>query len=132
MKLKVKDINLSSGGPLIAVIHEDDARKLDLFPLDRIKITRNDKNIVVVINIAEKDGLKPGYIGLFEEVIDEIKIKNNQIVDIEVVKKPESLEFIKKKLEGHRLNNDELYKIIKDAVDNKLSQIELTYFCILL
>ena len=40
MKLRVKDVDLSTGGPFIAVLNEEDARKLDLHAIDRIKITR--------------------------------------------------------------------------------------------
>lgn len=129
MKLKVKDVNLSSGGPLIAIMHEDDAAKLDLYPLDRIKISRDNKKAIAVVDISKKgSGVEPGVIGLFKEVLNEIKIKDNSIVDIEVENKPESIEFIKKKLQKHCLDEKEMNQIIKDAIENKLSDVELTYF----
>ena len=37
MKLKVKNFNLSTAGPLIAVLNAEEARKLDLYALDRIR-----------------------------------------------------------------------------------------------
>jgi len=38
MKFKVKDINLSTGGPFVAVLNRQDAQDLDVYALDRIKI----------------------------------------------------------------------------------------------
>ena len=46
MKLKVKDVNLSTGGPLIVILNEEDAQKLDLHPLDRVKLSNDGKTIV--------------------------------------------------------------------------------------
>ena len=40
MKLKVKEINLSTGGPLIAVLNEKTAKKISLFPKERIHIKK--------------------------------------------------------------------------------------------
>ena len=40
MELRIKKVNISSGGPLIVIIHKEDAKKLDLkeFRLKRINI----------------------------------------------------------------------------------------------
>ena len=43
-------------------------------------------------------------------------------------KKPLSLDFIKKKLDGKKLSKAEREKIVWDIGLNKLSDIELTYF----
>lgn len=128
MKLKIKDLNLSSGGPLIAVMHEDDASKLDLHPSDRISISKDKKSIVALLNIASTKVIEPGIIGVYDEVIKKIGLKTNQIVDVSAENKPISIDLIKKKLNKHKLDSKEIDSIIKDAIENKLSQIELTYF----
>ena len=38
MKLKALDMDIATGGPLIATMNYDDAAKLDLHEMDRIKI----------------------------------------------------------------------------------------------
>ena len=99
MNLKVKQVNISSGGPLIAVIHINDANRLDLKALDRIKIKKDHKEIIVAADISKGARIKQGQIGLFEETTNLLKLKNNSLVSITVEPKPISLQYIKKKLD---------------------------------
>src|SRR3989338_4592694 len=98
MKLKIKDIDISSGGPLIAVMNKSDAALLDLHLMDRIKVKKEKKIETVVLDISEGNKIIPeGRIGVFEEVINSLKLKNNDEVTIIPARKPLSLDFIKKK-----------------------------------
>src|SRR3989344_3152866 len=126
MRLKVKDIKLSSGGPYIVVMNEADAEKLDLTAMDRARLV-NKRELVVFLNIAKK-GIKPGQIGLFEEVMKAMRLKNNDTINVYHQTKPESVYSIKKKLSGERLTAEEIDDIVKDVVVNKLSVVDLTYF----
>ncbi|MBI4453750.1 thymidine phosphorylase, partial [Candidatus Woesearchaeota archaeon] len=129
MKLKVKDVDISSGGPLIAIMNHKDAAMLDLHVMDRIKIKRRGKIETVVVDIAQSDKVVPkGKIGVFEEVIGSLKLRNNDNVEITIARKPLSIDFIKKKLDGQKLSKQEIDQIVWDIVHNKLSAVELTYF----
>lgn len=129
MRLKVKDLDISTGGPLIAVVNENDARILDLHPLDRIKIVKNSSIETVVVDISKGNGfVAPGCIGIMKEVMDFLKVKDGDSVEIQIARKPLSLEYIKKKLDGYHLNKKEIGQIVWDIVHNKLSQVELTFF----
>ena len=112
MKLKNRDIGLSSGGPLIAVVNEEDARKLDLHALDRIKITSERGRAIAAIDIS-RSGIKAGEIGLFDEVIEKLGITDSEMVDVDIEEKPDSVYYIKKKLKGEKLTNGEIDEIIK-------------------
>ncbi len=129
MNLKVKDVDISSGGPLIAVINYEDAEMLDLHVMDRIKIKKGRKIETVVVDIAQSKKIVPkGKIGIFEEVIKSLKLRNNDRVSISIARKPLSLDYIKKKLDGEKLSKKEIDQIVWDIVHNKLSSVELTYF----
>lgn len=129
MKLRVKDIDISSGGPLVAVMNHEDAEVLDLHVMDRIKIRKGSKIDTVVVDIAESSKVVPrGRIGVFEEVIDSLKLRNNDSVHIEIARKPLSIDHIKKKLDGQILAKKEIDQIVWDIVHNKLSAVELAYF----
>ena len=129
MKLKVKDMDIETGGILIALLNENDARKLDLHPEDRIGIYRRKKKVIAVLDIAESEKACPeGKVGLFEEMINLLGVKHGDIVDVVIEHKPESLSFIKKKMDGKRLKPKEIEAIVYDIVDNELTAIELTYF----
>ncbi len=128
MKLKVKDVNLSTGGPLIVVLNKEDSSKMDLHALDRVKIKKDEKYIVAVVNICENKGIRSGEIGLFEEVFDKLGVKENELVDVSIEKKPDSISYIKKKLDRQELSSEEINAIIKDVVDNTISEVELGFF----
>jgi AMP phosphorylase len=129
MKLKVKDIDIATGGPLVAILNEKDAMKFDIHHLDRIKIKKGKKIETVVANIATSAKTVPeGSVGVYEEVVSSLKLKNNDKVSIELARKPLSIEFIKKKLDGKSLRKNEIDQIVWDIVNNKLSTSELTYF----
>jgi len=128
MKLKVKVLDLSTEeGPYIAILNEDDARRLDVFALDRIKIIYGKKEVIATLDISSKI-VKQGEIGLFQEVVKKLDIKHRQEVEIFLEKKPECISYIKKKLKNESLNKDEIFSIIKSVANNELSDIELTYF----
>ena len=129
MKLKVKEVQLTTGGPLIAVLHEKTARTLGVFPTDRLHIQRllNKQGANCVIDISTK-GIKEGEIGLFEEAIKKMKVRPGITVEVERAEHPASIQYIKKKLEGKELTEKELESIVKDIVNNELSETELTYF----
>ncbi|PIN78921.1 thymidine phosphorylase, partial [Candidatus Woesearchaeota archaeon CG10_big_fil_rev_8_21_14_0_10_33_12] len=129
MKLKVKDIDIATGWPLVAVLNEFDALKLDLHYEDRIKIKKGRKSVIAIIDIADsKKIVSCGQIGLYEEVLTKLNAKSGNFVDIFLVEKPVSIQYIKKKLKGKKLSYKEFYQIIDDIIKNKLSEIEITYF----
>ena len=129
MKLKVKDIDISSGGPLIAVLNHKDAAMLDLHVMDRIKIRKGRKIETAVVDIAQNGNIiRKGSIGVFDEVVSSLRLKGNELVDIMAARKPLSISFIRKKLDGQKLSKKEIDQIVWDIVHNKLSAVELAYF----
>jgi len=129
MKLKAKVIKISTGGSLISILNNEDAKLMDLHALDRIKIKKGRKTETVVLDIADsKRVVAKGRLGVFEEVADSLNLKNGDEIRIMPARKPLSIGFIRKKLDGERLNKKEIEQIVWDIVHNKLSSIELTYF----
>jgi len=129
MKLKVKDLDIATGGPLIAVLNKEDARKLDLRPDDRIRIKIRNRETIAAVDIAESGKVvKVGKIGLFEEVLTKIGAKDKDYVSIQPEKKPESIKYIRKKLDGIELKKEEIKEIIQDLMENNITEIELAYF----
>jgi len=128
VRFKVRDIDISAGDLFVVILNKKDADKLNLIALDRVRIKKK-KEIICVVDIYEGDKrVKDGEIGLFEEVLKEIKVKNGEIVDIVPSEKPKVLDYIKKKLEGKDLGREEINEIIKSILKNELTEIEKTYF----
>lgn len=129
MKLYVRDIDISSGGVHVALINQKDALKLDIHVGDRIKIIKNKKVAHVVVDVADSDRfVQEGEIGLFNEVMKYLKTRNYDKIEIAITDKPKSVQYIKNKLQGEKLKKNEIYEIISDVVENRLTDVELSYF----
>jgi len=129
MKLMVKDVDIATGSILVAILNEKDAQELDIHAKDRIKIKKGKKVETVVVDVAEsKKAVPPGCIGVFKEVIDSLKLRKGEYVEIIPARRPLSIGYIRKKLDGKRLNKEEINQIVWDIAHNKLNEIELTYF----
>jgi len=129
MKFRVKDMDIASGGILIAILNQKDAAKLDLHSGDRILSCNDGSEATCILDISESDKAVPeGKIGLFEEVLDRLRLKNNSIVTLRFTGKPESVVHIRDKLYGKRLTYQELYHIMDDITHDRLTDIEKTYF----
>jgi len=129
MKLKVKDVDIATGGVQVVLLNEEDAHKLDLHHGDRVSVKKGKKLTTATLNIAESRKAVPaGKVGLYEEVLDALNAKHNDIVDIDIQEKPAGIYYIQKKLSGGKLNKQEMDELVKEIVNNKLTSIELTYF----
>ncbi len=129
MKFKVHDMNIATGGTHIAVLHKKDARHIDSRSGDRILVKHGKHDLVCILDIAEsKKQVPEGSIGLFEEVLDKLNLRQGAIVEVKFAGKPESVDHIRNKLFGKHLSYDDFYHIADDITNDRLTEIEKTYF----
>jgi len=126
MKSKVRLYEVDTGKPII-VLNEEDTEDLSIHIGDRVKIHRGGKSVTAIIDTTTSL-VRPGEVGIFEEVREDLGVKMGDVVEIRPTTRPKSIEFIKKKLRGEVLHGHELRTIVQDIVDNNLSDIELTAF----
>ncbi|MFO7872349.1 MAG: AMP phosphorylase [Candidatus Undinarchaeales archaeon] len=124
--LKIKTFDIDFGGAEV-VLNIEDANDLELRTQDRVKIVSKEDNVVAIINTTSTF-VKPGEIGIFKKVMSELGVKSGEKVKLEPVEKPESVEYIKKKLDGYKLSKEEIYSIVNDTVNESLSLIDLAAF----
>lgn len=129
MKMKAKLFSLETG-KLVAVINEEDAKELGVWPLDRVEITAGKNSAIAILDVTDKM-VKKGEVGLFEDIAKKLRLKEKdegKNVEVNPISIPESLAFIKRKLDGYNLTEPEIKQIIKDVTKNKLTDIELSSF----
>ena len=123
MKLRVRLLGYESGGRNVVLIDDSLAEALDVRPLDRVLVKLGDRHAVAIVNVAR--GFSPSEIGLYEEVARALGASDGDEVEVEPASAPESLVYIRKKLERGRLTKSEVYSIIRDIVDGYLSDVEI-------
>ena len=126
--LKVKKLDFSTGKQLIALMNETDAINFGIYAGDKISLTwRGKSKITIEVNITGKK-IKAGYIGLYRDIWKKFAVERNEVAEIHLLGRPNSIVAIKKRLLGKKLKFTEINSIIKDIVDNRLSNIGITYF----
>lgn len=127
-KMKTKFIDIEAGS-LISIIHEKTAKELGLFHLERVELfnPKNKKKIVTVIDTTDSM-VKEKEIGLFKDVKKALGLRKKTEIIVTPVSVPESVKYIKKKMDGNSLNEKEIKKIVEDITNNSLSQIEASAF----
>lgn len=128
MRLKVKDLDISGGKHYVVVMDEITAAMEGIHASGRVKLANHKSDIIAVVDIADKGVFKRDEIGLFNEVAEALNVKTGDEVTLTPVSQPKSVKFIKKKMDGLELKNNEINEIVKDIVENHLSQVEMSAF----
>lgn len=128
MMLKAKPLYVEAKKSVV-ILNKEDADELDVKALDRVELSHNGKRDIAIVNITRKF-IRPGEIGLYGCVEEGLCAKTGTQIKVEAAEPPESLAYIKSRLAGRIIKPQEMKQIVKDVVDNKLSEIEITSFVI--
>ena len=126
MELTVEVLMITTGGSRIAILSEQSANLLGVHSSDRIKITCNNQEMIAIANIAAH--FPQNRIGLYEETVAALGVKEDEKVKVQLAPLPESLFNIRAKLHGERLLEKDIMAIVKDVVERHLSTVEIAAF----
>ncbi len=125
MKLRVKRLDLDADRPVV-VLHEDDAKRIGTFPGGRVELRHGNRTVVAIVNTTRKT-VQPGEIGLYADTCEELDGKLDY-VEVQPTSEPRSVRYIRKKLDGKRLGSGEIFEIIMDVVEDRLTSAEAAAF----
>lgn len=125
--LKSKKLDLEGGKDLFVVINREDAEKIGLYDGDMAFLGYRDTEMYVKVILTDEE-VREGEIGLYEELVDERFAPVDHKVFLDIPEPTETLEAIKKKMEGGRLNEEELMTIMEDIGKRKLRETEIAFF----
>jgi len=126
LKLKIKILDWNAGLP-VAMLNEKTAEKLGVRIRDRISIKVDSKELNTIVDTIGKL-IKENEIAVSSEIKKRLNLRKGQKVDVNLAQNPESLNYIKKKLNNHILSGKEITEIITDIVNNSLSEAEIALF----
>lgn len=125
---KAKKLNITTGGQLaVVMINEEEAVHLGIRAGDKLMIRWNGHKIICEANLTD-DEVPKGHIGLYEEVWKYFPIPEDEGIELKLLSRPDSIEAIKKKILGGKLNFKEVNSIIRDIANHHLSHTEMAYF----
>lgn len=127
MQLKIKMLDIEATDYPLVMMHKEDAKFIGVRKLNRVHVKVGDHDIVAVVDLTEKIVSK-GEIGLYEYLCQKIDTTCSFYAEVSLASPPDSVHFIRKKLDGYPLSKDEINGIIGDTVANRLSDVELSAF----
>jgi AMP phosphorylase len=126
MIFKAKLFNINAGKPVI-ILHKEDALKYEMMASDRVVVKHGRKKAVAFVDTTD-NMVKPGEVGLFGDVYKRGKFDAGEVVELFYLRKPKSLQYIRRKLDSIELLPDEIDEIIRDVMSGTLSDPELAVF----
>ena len=112
MKLKAKYIDMDTG-EITALLHVNDCQEMGVREQDRIKLKHENETVTAIVHTTERY-LKPGEIGLLGKAFKFIGPEVGEILEVMPTGKPESVEFIRKKMDGLELTTEEISTLVND------------------
>ncbi len=129
MRLKVKKSTWSAGLP-VAMLRKQTAAKIGAHAKERLSLTKPSKGSKEVSTILDivNSGIREGEIQLSLEAKQKLGVDAGDFLEVKISSPPQSLEFIKEKLNGGILSDFKIKKIVEDIVENNLFESEIALF----
>ena len=106
-----------------------DARNIGVLNGDRVQMLNQMNGISAAAFVDTTTTLIPqGTIGIYRVCNEKLCVLDGVEIEVREAGRPDSLEYITKKMNGERLSKDETYAIIRDVVNDNLSPAELTAY----
>ena len=119
---------LKGGNRLNVVLNEAQALGFGVNMEDNVTLTKeNGEKIVTHVTVSSE--MKPGTIGIYEDILPRFPLKKGESLSIEVAQSSSvANDAIRKKMRGEKISYDEMFAIIKDISEGKLNEIMMTYY----
>ena len=125
MKLRTRFLDIQAGETLVAILNRADADELGLKAIDRIRLSADGREIVAILDVAERT-VRKGEVGLYQELKEFLGTPSE--IEVTPAEKPRSVRFITDRIKGRMLQPGELRQIVRDVVDRSLSSLEIAAF----
>jgi len=81
--LKVKYLDIKTGYPWIAIIHEQDGENFGIRPGDQLALKWKNKQTEIAIDMT-RSLVQKGEIGLFRDITNRYKIKKGELLELKL------------------------------------------------
>ena len=120
----------------VVFLHEDAVAEgeLGFEPLDRVRVigasgpNGKPREITGVLNFCRSPILAKGEIGLSEVAWRDLGVAEGSSVTATLARPPESVELVRRKLAGARLERTDFEAILRDVAARRYSKVELSMF----
>lgn len=131
--LRVRRLGIDTYRENVAYLHRDcELYRAEGFQaLSKVKICVNGQRILAVLNVVDDRSIvSPCDLGLSEQAFAKLGVEEGRLVSIEHAEAPLSMNAVRRKIEGERLNQDDYTHIISDITEMRYSKTEIAAFLV--
>jgi thymidine phosphorylase len=133
---RVRHLCLDSLQEHVVVIHEAAVRAGDLgvHPMDRVRVFGPDpaggatREITGVLNFCRDSLIAHDEVGLSDVAFADLGLPDGALVHASIAPAPRSVDLVRGKLRGHRLDRAAFDAILADVTQHRYSKVELSMF----
>lgn len=123
-----KPIDIEAGEPIV-IMNPQDTAELGIREMDRVHVEREGRNVVAIVQ-ESKTMVSPGEVGVILKIQEDLMLKDNEEITIKAAARPQSIDFIRKKMDGQELTTDEISLIVHDMANRALSRVDISAYIV--
>ena len=130
--LQIRRIAIDTYHENVAYLHRECAiyRAEGFQALSKIQINTNGFKILAVLNVVDDSSIvQPGELGLSEQAFKQFNVAEGCLVTVNHAEPPTSMDAVRRKINGERLNQDDFNSITNDIAETRYSKMELAALC---
>jgi len=132
---RLKQVQVDTLSEHVVFIHESavKAGNLGFRPLDRVHVVgehpaSGPREVTGILNFCRNTLVAPDEIGLSEVTFHDLGLPEGASVQATIAPAPKSVDLVRHKLRGHRLDRADFDAILADVVQHRYSKVELSMF----
>ncbi len=131
--LKLRRLGIDTYRENVAYLHREcEVYRAEGFQaLSKVEICADGRRILAVLNVVDDpDIVTPTDLGLSEEAFVKLGLEEGHMVNIEHAEPPGSMDAVRLKIAGARLDQQDYRDIISDITDRRYSKTEIAAFLV--
>ncbi len=131
--LKVRQVGIDTYHENVAYMHREcETYRAEGFQaLSKIEISINGQVILAVLNVVDDANIvNPGELGLSQQAFAQLGVAEGSLARVAHAEPPASMDAVRRKINGERLNQDDFDAIARDIANNRYSKMEMAAFLV--
>ncbi|MDH5785869.1 MAG: thymidine phosphorylase family protein [Chromatiales bacterium] len=131
--LQLRRVAIDTYKENVAYMHRDcEFYRVEGFQaLTKMVIRANGQHIYAVLNVVDDESIvRPCELGLSEQAFDQLGLAEGDRVKVAQAEPPSSMDAVRRKIAGERLEQGDFEAITRDIVRNRYSKMEMAAFLV--
>jgi thymidine phosphorylase len=132
-KLKLVRLGIDTYRENVAYLHRDcEVYRAEGFQaLSKVEVCSDGQRILAVLNVVDDAAIvAPDELALSEEAFEQLGLKEGKGVMVDHAQPPASMDAVRRKIAGQRLNKQDFHHIVQDITESRYSKTEISAFLV--